>query len=153
MVTFQSMFSVLLFSFFFHAFSMACMARCHEKAKIKTNTKTNNRKKTKQQTQYEERQGASNQHLSKCQSYKAHGLTTTPLNPTRYSRWNIVYFNHLALDCLNKASSQASGAVKDRFQENKQVLTKTDGTWSHFITFEEHINTADKLEQNSLPRV
>ena len=104
---------------------MACMARCHEKAKIKTNTKTNNRKKTKQQTQYEERQGASNQHLSKCQSYKAHGLTTTPLNPTHYNWWNIIYFNHLALDCLNKASSQASGAVKDRFQENKQVLTKT----------------------------
>ena len=64
---------------------MASMARCHEKAKIKTNTKTNTRKKTKQQTQYEERQGASNQRLSKCQSYQAHGLTTTPLNPKHYN--------------------------------------------------------------------
>ena len=36
-----------------------------------------------------------------------------------------MYFNHLPLDCLKKASSQATGAVKDRFQENKQVLTKT----------------------------
>ena len=63
---------------------MACMGRCHEKAKIKTNTKTNNRKKTKQQTQCEERQGASNHFLSKRQSHKAHGLTTTPLHPKRY---------------------------------------------------------------------
>ena len=63
---------------------MASMARCHEKAKIKTNTKTNTRKKTKQQTHYEERQGASSQHLSKCLNYKAHGLTTTPLNPKHY---------------------------------------------------------------------
>ena len=103
---------------------MACMARCHEKAKIKTNTKTNNRKKTKQHTQYEQRQGASNQHLSKCHSYKPHGLTTTPLNPKHYNWRKIIYFNHLALDCLNKASSQAMEQWKIDFRNISKFWRK-----------------------------